>query len=90
MTQQYASAPFQQQITYPAGMTEYVQPNMPDLIEQQELMQDTGGYDAAYHRYQERLQATLQSVKDGRLVQAGQCLLAISEFLLGEVVDLGK
>jgi len=105
MAQQYATAPFQQQITYqqpahtgraalppayPTGMAEYVQPNVPEVLEQQEPAPDAGGYDAAYRRYVEKLRATFQDVKEGRLVEAGQGLLEISEFLLGQAVELGK
>lgn len=71
-------------------MAEYVEPNVPDVLEQQEPAQDAGGYDSAYRRYVEKLRATFQDVKDGRLVEAGQCLLEISEFLLGQAVELGK
>ena len=105
MAQQYASAPFQQQIAYQqptptgratiptaytTGIPEYVSPTVPEVLEPQETVQDAGGYDAAYRRYVEKLRATFQDVRDGRLVEAGQCLLEISEFLLGQAVELGK
>ncbi|MCJ1250113.1 hypothetical protein MMC30_007339 [Trapelia coarctata] len=99
MTQQYASAPFQQEIVhqqpghaghaalstaYTAGITKYIQPNMPDVLKQPESTQD-----AAYRRYMKKLLAIIQDVKNGKLVEAGQCLLEISEFLLGQAVELG-
>jgi len=105
MTQQYASTPYQQQIAYEkpahaghaalptyytAGTTGYVQSNVLDVLEPQESAQEAGGYDAAYRRYVKKLRATFQDVKDGRLVEAGQSLLKISEFLLGQAVELGK
>jgi len=105
MTQCYVSAPFQQQIAYqqpghtghaafltahPAGMTEDVQPNVPDILEQPESRQDAGSYDTAYRQYIKKLRATFQDLKDKKLVEAGQSLLEISEFLLGQAVELGK
>jgi hypothetical protein len=105
MTQQYVSTPYQQQIAYQkpahaghaalptcytAGTIEYAQSNVPDVLEPQESAQEAGGYDAAYRRYVKKLRATFQDVKDGRLVEAGQSLLKVSEFLLGQAVELGK
>ena len=105
MSQQYASTLYQQQIAdqspahaghgalptcYTVGTIEYAQPNEPDVLEPQESAQEAEGYDAAYRQYVEKLRATFQDVKDGRLVEAGQSLLKISEFLLGQAVELGK
>jgi len=88
MTAQYASVPFQQEIVhqqpghtgraalstaYTARITQLVQPTQ----------------DTAYCRYIEKLLTIFQDVKDGKLVEAGQCLLEISEFLLGQAVELG-
>lgn len=103
---QYASAPFQQQhipyqqpaqtsrspntSTYAVGMPEFIQPAIPDVIEAQDPAQDNAGYDAAYNQYLEALRRTFQDVKDGRLNEAGQCLLEISEWLLGHAGELGE
>lgn len=106
IAQQYASAPFQQQqiayqqpsqtsrspnpSTYAVGMADYIQPNLPDVLEPQELTEDNSGYDAAYNQYVEALRRTFQDVKEGRLIDAGQCLLEISEWLLGHAGELGE
>ena len=105
MAQQYAPAPFPQQMAYQqptqaaravvstgytASIADYVQPSAPEMPEQQESAQDANGYDAAYRRYIERLRGTFKDVQEGRIIQAGQCLLELSEFLLGQAVELGK
>ena len=105
MGQQYAAAPFPQQMAYQqptqavraavstgytASIADYVQPSAPEIPEQQDPAQDANSYDAAYRRYIERLRGTFKDVQDGRIVQAGQCLLELSEFLLGQAVELGK
>ena len=105
ITQQYASTPYQQQIayrqpdhaghaalptTYTAGITKDVQPNVPNVLKQPKFRQDTGSYDTAYRRYNEKLCTTFQDLKDGKLVEAGQSLLIISQFLLGQAVELSK
>ncbi|MCJ1434121.1 hypothetical protein MMC27_003487 [Xylographa pallens] len=108
LAQQYASAPFQQQMAYqqsaqtsrsavPAtfavGIADYEQPPLPDVLEQQQQQQqeqpDNSGYDAAYNQYLEALRRAFQDIRDGRLIEAGQCLLEISEWLLGHAGELG-
>ena len=104
ISQQYAPAPFPQQMAYQqptqavravaptgytAGIADYVQPSAPEVPEQQDATQDANGYDAAYRRYIERLRGTFRDVQEGRIIQAGQCLLELSEFLLGQAVELG-
>jgi hypothetical protein len=75
---------------YTAMAAEYPQPTeVAEASEVQETAQDAGAYDAAYHRYIERLRATFQDVRDGKLAKAGPCLLELSEFLLGQAVELG-
>ncbi|MCJ1282991.1 hypothetical protein MMC26_002318 [Xylographa opegraphella] len=108
LAQQYASAPFQQQMAYqhsaqanrsavPAsyavGIADYEQPPLPDVLGQQQPepqeQPDNSGYDAAYSQYLEALRRAFQDIRDGRLVEAGQCLLEISEWLLGHASELG-
>jgi hypothetical protein len=55
----------------------------------EETVQDAGAYDAAYHRDIERLRATFQDMRDGKLAKAWSCLLELSEFLLDQAVELG-
>ena len=109
LAQQYASAPFQQQMayqqsaqtgrsalpaTYGVGIADYEQAPLPDVIEQQQQSQpeqpDNSGYDAAYNQYLDALRRAFQDIRDGRLVEAGRCLLEISEWLLGHAGELGE
>ncbi|MCJ1354348.1 MAG: hypothetical protein MMC33_004336 [Icmadophila ericetorum] len=100
--QQYATAQFtqyQQQptpagratqpIAYATGMAEYVTPPIPEFIEQQETVSQASRYDVAYNQYIEALKETFQNTRDGRLIEAGQSLLDVSEWLLGHAADLG-
>ena len=101
--QQYTTAPFpqyQQQPTptgrttqptaYAAGMAEYVAPPVTEYLEQQEPVSEASRYDVAYNQYIEALKETFQNTRDGRLIEAGQSLLDVSEWLLGHAADLGK
>ncbi|MCJ1256621.1 hypothetical protein MMC24_004445 [Lignoscripta atroalba] len=100
---QYASAQFQQPMSYqqpasigraapsssyPTGMAEYPETGAHDVIEQQEVAQDSG-YDEAYNQYQNALRQTFENTRSGRLIEAGQSLLEISEWLLGHAAELG-
>ena len=52
--------------------------------------QDSGAFDRAYAQYQEALKQTFENTRDGRLVEAGQSLLEISDWLLGAASELGN
>ncbi|MCJ1481842.1 hypothetical protein MMC06_002001 [Schaereria dolodes] len=101
---QYASTQFQQPISYqqpaslgrgtpsssyPAGMADYSETGAPEVLEQQEVAQDSSGYDEAYNQYQNALRQTFENTHSGRLIEAGQSLLEISGWLLGHAVELG-
>ncbi|MCJ1412624.1 hypothetical protein MMC19_006721 [Ptychographa xylographoides] len=102
-SQSYAAAPFQQSMayqptqasrstlssSYAVGAADYAQSTMPTVLETQNAGSDDSGYDAAYNQYLDALRRTFQDVKDGRLIEAGQCLLEVSEWLLGHAGDLG-
>ena len=103
-SQSYAAAPFQQSMayqptqasrstlssSYAVGAADYAQSTMPTVLETQNAGSDDSGYDAAYNQYLDALRRTFQDVKDGRLIEAGQCLLEVSEWLLGHAGDLGE
>ena len=100
--QQYTSAQFQPyqppvlpgRVTlpssYPAGIAEYPQPNIPEILEQPETEPEDTRYDAEYNRYVETLRETFQNTRDGRLIEAGQSLLTMTAWLLTSAERLGK
>ena len=69
---------------YSGVLPEYSQ-SSPDQTEPQQER----SYDAAYNRYLESLGQIFQDVRDGRLAEAAQSLLDVSEWLLGHAVRLG-
>ena len=103
--QQYAAAQFQQQIpyqqsasvgrsglpsSYSSGMTEYPQPSDSGVLEQQDLAPEGGAYEDAYNQYQDALRETFENTRAGKMIEAGQSLLKISDWLLGHAVELGN
>ncbi|KAL9605789.1 MAG: hypothetical protein Q9179_001022 [Wetmoreana sp. 5 TL-2023] len=99
--QQYASSQYQQAISYqtagigrntmsssyPTGIPEFPQASAPEAVEQQE--QPSTSHDEEYNQYQQALKQTFENASKGRLVEAGQSLLEISEWLLGHAKELG-
>ncbi|OJD23072.1 hypothetical protein ACJ73_05577 [Blastomyces percursus] len=47
------------------------------------------GFDDAYNQYQRALRQTFENTRSGRLLNASQSLLEISEWLLGNATELG-
>ncbi|KLJ11908.1 hypothetical protein EMPG_12937 [Blastomyces silverae] len=47
------------------------------------------GFDDAYNQYQRALRQTFENTRSGRLLDASQSLLEISEWLLGNATELG-
>ncbi|SLM39024.1 hypothetical protein LPUS_09441 [Lasallia pustulata] len=104
--QQYASGQFQQPMSYPpqqaslarstnpspyqSSMADFAQPIASEVLEPQELALDSSSYDDAYNQYQNALKLTFENTRSGRLIEAGQSLLKISEWLLGHAVELGR
>ncbi|KAI9837570.1 MAG: hypothetical protein M1819_007221 [Sarea resinae] len=73
-----------------SGMPDLSQNSAPEALEQQDLGgQGTSNYDEAYNQYQGALKQTFENTRYGRLDEAGQSLLQISEWLLGHAEDLG-
>lgn len=63
--------------------------NAPDIMEDDDFQPQGPGMEAAYSTYQTALKEIFQNIIDGRLAQASQSLLEVSEWLLGHVGDLG-
>lgn len=70
-------------------MTDYNPVETSEPPEQQDLAPEPSNYDDAYNQYQQALRQTFENTRCGRLVDASQSLLEISEWLLGNAVDLG-
>ncbi|KAI9850684.1 MAG: hypothetical protein M1838_005248 [Thelocarpon superellum] len=64
-------------------------PPIPGGADVPSLGQPTSSYEDAYDQYQIALKRTFEHTRDGRLVEAGQSLLEISEWLLSHAVELG-
>jgi hypothetical protein len=64
--------------------------NAPDMMEDDDFQPQGPGMEAAYSTYQTALKEIFQNIIDGRLAEASQSLLEVSEWLLGHVGDLGK
>ena len=88
---------------YQADVAEYTQFAMSNPVEQQQQQQQGqrgddiqgqggggGGEEEDYAAYNENLRQTFQDVLDGRLVDAGQQLLNISEWLVNNAANLGE
>ena len=101
--QQYSTAPYQQPMQYPpqsdldrptiipqfpATEPEFAQPAAPDSSDSQQRQPDR--YDEFYNQYRRALRDTNENASRGRLVEAGESLLEISEWLLGNAEGLGK
>ncbi|CZR58910.1 uncharacterized protein PAC_08802 [Phialocephala subalpina] len=62
----------------------------PEIMEEEDYNQAQGpGMEAAYTAYQTALKEIFQNIINGRLAEASQSLLEVSEWLLGHVGDLG-
>ena len=103
--QTYSSTSYQQQVqyqqgsqasraantsSYPGGMSDYAQLGMSNVIDQQSSSQEHEPTDDAYSTYLDTLKRTYQDAYDGKVIEAGQRLLELSEWLLGHAGDLGK
>jgi hypothetical protein len=75
------------QPSYPTGMADFSQHSGPDPVEQQNP--EAAKFDQAYNQYQEALKQTFENTRAGRLVEASESLLEISEWLLGHAAELG-
>lgn len=99
--QHYAPSQFQQPLpyqatgigrsaippAYPTDMAEYPHSGTQEAAEQAQPESATHG--AELHRYQQTVRGVFEDIGRGRLVEAAQSLLEISERLLGRAKDLG-
>ncbi|KAI4147619.1 MAG: hypothetical protein L6R39_003062 [Caloplaca ligustica] len=99
--QQYAPSHFQQSLpyqapgigrgpastAYPSGMAEYPHSSMQEMVEHPQP--ETSSHDEEYQKYQEAVRQVFEDASRGRLVEAAQSLLEISEWLRGHAKDLG-
>ncbi|EDN04567.1 predicted protein [Histoplasma mississippiense (nom. inval.)] len=60
-----------------------------DGLEHSEFPRQSSRFDDAYIQYQRALRETFESTRSGRLLDASQSLLEISEWLLGNATELG-
>ncbi|KAL1953112.1 hypothetical protein VTO42DRAFT_3592 [Malbranchea cinnamomea] len=58
-------------------------------LQPQEIQRETSNVDDGYQRYQQTLRQTFEYTRAGQLIEASNSLLEISEWLLGNVVQLG-
>lgn len=63
--------------------------NPPEVMEEPDFQAQGPGMEAAYTAYQAALKEIFQNIINGRLGEASQSLLDVSEWLLGHVGDLG-
>ena len=99
---QYPTAPYQQPLQYtspadpersslvspyPGMEPEFAQPPTTESAQLQQRQPDR--YDVFYNQYRRALRETNENTSRGRLVQAGESLLEISEWLLGNAEGLG-
>lgn len=64
--------------------------NAPEVMDEEDFQAQGPGMEAAYTAYQTALKEIFQNIINGRLGDASQSLLEVSEWLLGHVGDLGK
>lgn len=82
-------APLLQQ-SYATGMAMGGIPQVaPEIMEEEDFQAQGPGMEAAYTAYQTALKEIFQNIINGRLGEASQSLLEVSEWLLGHVGDLG-
>ena len=73
---------------YPDTQSDFVQPETPTVADP--IQQQADRYDVLFNQYRRALRETNDNASRGRLVQAGESLLEISEWLLGNAEGLGR
>ncbi len=73
-----------------ANMADMPQGGAPEQLDTTDYGQEPANYDDAYNQYQNALKQTFENTRNGRVVEAGQSLLEISNWLLGHAADLGE
>jgi hypothetical protein len=75
---------------YPSAMGLGIPQPAQEIMEEEDFQAQGPGMEAAYTAYQTALKEIFQNIINGRLTDASQSLLEVSEWLLGHVGDLGK
>ncbi|PGH03913.1 hypothetical protein AJ80_08615 [Polytolypa hystricis UAMH7299] len=76
--------------TFSENMAGYNPPVAAEGLEAQEFPRESSSnFDDAYNQYQRALRQTFENTRVGRLTEASQSLLEISEWLLSNAVELG-
>jgi hypothetical protein len=76
--------------SYPANLTMGgMSQGATEIMDDEEFQAQGPGMEAAYTAYQTALKEIFQNIINGRLSEASQSLLEVSEWLLGHVGDLG-
>ncbi|KAI9826883.1 MAG: hypothetical protein M1832_005822 [Thelocarpon impressellum] len=87
--QQGSAGPAHEAQRYQSGMPGPSQETTPNPATGHQFAQPAPSYDDEYEQYRTALKRTFENTRNGQLVEAGQSLLWISEWLLSHAVDLG-
>lgn len=74
--------------TYTAGMADFAPSSAPEAAEQQD--HDEPSSERLLGEYRQEIKRTFETIRAGRLADAGRSLLEISEWLLGHASELGR
>lgn len=78
-------------VSFPEPLTDFNHPMAADTLETQNFLgESSSGLEDAYNQYQQALGQTFSNARAGRLKEASQSLLELSDWLLGNAVELGK
>ncbi|KAL8863377.1 MAG: hypothetical protein Q9178_000058 [Gyalolechia marmorata] len=74
---------------YAGDMAEYPQSTAPEVAGAEQQEQESSNVAAGFNEYEEVLKETFENISRGRLTEAGGSLLQLSEWLMGNIKDLG-
>ncbi|KAH0537845.1 hypothetical protein FGG08_005458 [Glutinoglossum americanum] len=74
---------------YASGLGGLSQVSAPEPMEEQEFGQGSSAFDQAYDQYQTALKQTFLDARSGHLIEAGNSLEKVSDWLLSHAVELG-
>ncbi|KAH0566320.1 hypothetical protein GP486_000291 [Trichoglossum hirsutum] len=74
---------------YASGLGSLSQVSAPEPMEEQEFGQGSSAFDQAYDQYQTALKQTFLDTRSGHLIEAGNSLEKVSDWLLSHAVELG-
>ncbi|WEW61951.1 hypothetical protein PRK78_007451 [Emydomyces testavorans] len=76
--------------SFPESMTGFNASGAPESLRTSEQPREiSSGLEDAYNQYQQALRQTFENIRAGRLITASRSLLEMSEWLLGNAVELG-